>query len=173
MTRTSLSPVVRHIRRLAGPDPIEDASDAELLGRFVADRDERAFATLVRRHGPLVWGVCWQVLHHRQDAEDAFQATFLLLARHARSIRDGQALASWLYRAAYRVATKAGQNMARRRVQEQKAERRQVSRPEAEAAWREMQAVLQEEVDRLPEKYRAPCCPGHAVLPFLVVALPR
>jgi RNA polymerase sigma factor (sigma-70 family) len=166
MTRTSLSPVVRHIRRLAGPDPIEDASDAELLGRFVADRDERAFATLVRRHGPLVWGVCWQVLHHRQDAEDAFQATFLLLARHARSIRDGQALASWLYRAAYRVATKAGQNMARRRVQEQKAERRQVSRPEAEAAWREMQAVLQEEVDRLPEKYRAPfllcCMEGHS-----------
>jgi RNA polymerase sigma factor (sigma-70 family) len=166
MTRTPLSPVVRQLRRLAGPDPVEDASDADLLGRFRTGREERAFAALVRRHGPLVWGVCWQVLHHRQDAEDAFQGTFLLLARHAGSIRDGQALASWLYRAAYRVATKAGQNMARRRAQEQKAERRQVSRPEAEAAWREMQACLQEEVERLPEKYRAPfilcCLEGHS-----------
>jgi RNA polymerase sigma factor (sigma-70 family) len=157
---------VRQLRRWAGPDPVEDASDGDLLDRFRTDRDERAFAALVRRHGPLVWGVCWQVLHHRQDAEDAFQATFLLLARHAGSIRDGQALASWLYRAAHRVATKAGQNMARRRVQEQKAERRQVGRPEAEAAWREMQTVLQEEVERLPEKYRAPfllcCLEGHS-----------
>jgi RNA polymerase sigma factor (sigma-70 family) len=165
MTRTPLSPVVRQLRRWAGPDPVADASDADLLGRFRTDRDDRAFAALLLRHGPLVWGVCWQVLHHRQDAEDAFQATFLLLARHAGSIRDGQALASWLHRAAYRVATKAGQNMARRRVQEQKAERRQVSRPEAEAAWREMQTILQEEVERLPEKYRAPfllcCLEGH------------
>jgi hypothetical protein len=65
MTRTPLSPVVRQLRRWAGPDPIEDASDADLLGRFRTDREERAFAALVRRHGQLVWGTCWQVLHHR------------------------------------------------------------------------------------------------------------
>src|SRR5262249_56984917 len=81
MTQTSLSPVVRHIRKLAGADAVRELSDTELLERFVAVREERAFAALLRRHGPLVWSVCWQVLHHRQDAEDAFQATFLLLAR--------------------------------------------------------------------------------------------
>ncbi len=161
MTQTSLSPVVRHIRMLVGADPAGERSDAELLERFVADRDERAFAALLRRHGPLVWSVCWQVLHHRQDAEDAFQATFLLLARQAASIRKTEAVASWLCRVAYRVARRAGQNMARRRGQERQVEERQVSRPEAEAAWRELQAVLNEELERLPEKYRAPfimCC---------------
>jgi RNA polymerase sigma factor (sigma-70 family) len=152
---------VRHIRKLAGADPVGEPSDTELLHRFVVGREEPAFAALLRRHGPLVWSVCWQVLHHRQDAEDAFQATFLLLARQAGSIRETKAVASWLYRIAHRVATKAGQNMARRRIQERQTESRQVSRPEAEAAWRELQAVLNEELDRLPEKYRAPfllCC---------------
>jgi RNA polymerase sigma factor (sigma-70 family) len=153
--------VVRHIRKLAGADPAAQPSDAELLHRFVAAREEQAFATLLHRHGPLVWSVCWQVLHHRQDAEDAFQATALLLARHAGSIRQTEAVASWLHRVAYRVATKAGQAMARRRMQERQVEHRHVRPPEAEAGWRELQAVLNEELERLPEKYRAPfilCC---------------
>ncbi len=169
MTQTSLSPVVRHIRKLVGADAVRELSDTELLERFIADREERAFAALLRRHGPLVWSVCWQVLHHRQDAEDAFQATFLLLARQAASIRRTEAVPSWLYRVAYRVATKARVNMARQRFQERQVERgsrlsqpcHTVSPPEAEAAWRELQAVLNEELERLPEKYRAPflmCC---------------
>src|SRR5262249_17782619 len=139
----------------------QEVSDRELLQRFLAGREERAFAALLRRHGPLVWSVCWQVLHHRQDAEDAFQATFLLLARQAGSIRKTTAVASWLYRVAQRVARKGGKNMPRRRTQERQVERRGVRPPEAEAAWRELQAVLTEELERLPEKYRAPfllCC---------------
>jgi RNA polymerase sigma factor (sigma-70 family) len=161
MTQAFLAPVVRHIRRLAAADPAADASDAELLRRFVADREEKAFAALLRRHGPLVWGVCWQALHHREDAEDAFQATLLLLARQAGSIRRTEAVAGWLYRVAYRVARRAARNSARRRARERQGTRRPVSRPEAEAALRELQAVLQQELDCLPDKYRAPfllCC---------------
>src|SRR5207245_9607749 len=107
-------------------------------------------------------GSIWHsVLHDRQDTQDAFQATFLLLARGASSIRKTEAIASWLYRVAHRVATKARQNMARRHFQERQGDQRQVSPPEAEAAWRELQALLNEEIQRLPEKYRAPfiiCC---------------
>jgi RNA polymerase sigma factor (sigma-70 family) len=161
MRSPAFRPVVRHIRKLVGADPAAEPSDAELLQRFIANREEPAFAALVRRHGPLVWGVCWQVLHHRQDAEDAFQATLLLLARQAGSIRKTEAVAGWLYRVAHRVATKAGRNMARQRAQRCRVEQRPVSPPEAEAGWRELQAILNEELSCLPEKYRAPfilCC---------------
>src|SRR5947207_785272 len=103
MTQSTLSPVVRHIRRLVAADSGQELSDSELLERFAANREERAFATLFRRHGPLVWSVCYSVLHHRQDTEDAFQATFLLMARRAGSIRKTEAIASWLYRVAHRV----------------------------------------------------------------------
>src|SRR5262245_31393712 len=75
-------------------------TDAELLGRFIQDRDERAFGTLVGRHGGLVWGVCVRRLGNTPDAEDAFQATFLRLARGARSVREAGLLPNWLYRAA-------------------------------------------------------------------------
>src|SRR5438105_11988132 len=79
-------------------------SDAQLLARFIACRDERAFAALVRRHGRRIWGVCHRVLRHQQDAEDAFQAAFLVLARKARSVVKRESVGGWLYRVAYHIA---------------------------------------------------------------------
>jgi RNA polymerase sigma factor (sigma-70 family) len=161
MPQACLGSVLRHIRRLAGAEGVEGQSDAQLLRRFVAGHDQAAFAALVRRHGRLVWGVCRHVLRHEQDAEDAFQASFLVLARQAASIRASESIGGWLYRVAHRIATRAGKDMARRRVYERQAgcARREAASPES--GWRELQAVLQEELGRLPEKYRAPfvlCC---------------
>ena len=89
-------------------------SDRELLQRFIKDGDERAFATLLRRHERGVWSVCRRVLSRHQDAEDAFQAVFLILARKAASIRKGEALGSWLYGVAYRTALRVRHAQARR-----------------------------------------------------------
>src|SRR3954470_6920650 len=102
---------LRTIRRLAAAG--SDDSDKALLERFVARRDEGAFAGLVGRHGPLVWGVCRRLLRHEQDAEDAFQATFLVLARKAGSVRRGAALAGWLYEVAYHIALHARARVVR------------------------------------------------------------
>jgi RNA polymerase sigma factor (sigma-70 family) len=161
MPRTQLGPVVRHLCGAAAADSNSELTDAELLRRFVEHREESAFTALLRRHGGLVMSVCRRVLTRRHDAEDAFQATFLTLIRHARSIRRTEAVAGWLYRVAHRIALQAGQDMARRSVRERQSG--QAARPPAssEAALRELQGVVDEEVRRLPEKYRAPfvlCC---------------
>ena len=161
MPQAPLGTVLRHIRQLVGPEPVRELSDAQLLERFVRRREEAAFAALLQRHGRLVWSVCVQVLHHEHDPEDAFQATFLALARHAASIRRGQAVSSWLYHVAQRVARKAGADRARRRVHERQATAITREPPCSNLAWRELQGILDEELRRLPEKYRAPfvlCC---------------
>src|SRR5581483_5111122 len=116
-----LSAVVRQVRKLAAPGDTAAAPDADLLDRFRASGDEAAFAALVHRHGPLVMGVCRRVLRHHQDAEDAFQATFIVLARNAASIRRGAALASWLYGVARRVAQNARRAATRREARERRA----------------------------------------------------
>jgi RNA polymerase sigma factor (sigma-70 family) len=153
--------MLRGIRDLVVPAALRDLTDAELVGRFVHHRDEAAFAGLVRRHARLVWGVCRQTLRHDQDAEDAFQAAFLVLARRASTLLRGQAVASWLYRVTYRIAMKARRARAARDRHHQQAAAR--PRPPAvpPSAWQELQAVLQEEVGRLGERYRLPfilCC---------------
>lgn len=130
-------------------------SDAQLLARFVERRDEVAFQTLVRRHGPLVFGVCRRVLRHRQDAEDAFQAAFLVLARKAHSLGKREALASWLFGVARRTAQKAHAASRRRKAQEMAMT--DVPEPAAPPAstWPDIEPVLDEELARLPEPLRA------------------
>jgi RNA polymerase sigma factor (sigma-70 family) len=129
-------------------------ADAELLRRFVGGRDQAALELLVRRHGPMVWGVCCRVLAVRQDAEDAFQATFLVLLRRAGSIRSGELLANWLYGVARQTALKARATARRRGARE----RQVVVMPERETGRQrppeDLLLFLEEELGRLPEKYR-------------------
>jgi RNA polymerase sigma factor (sigma-70 family) len=161
MSHGQLKTAVRHLRRVAGPAVSGDVSDARLLERYASCRDEGAFAALVRRYGRLVRSVCWRVLRHEQDADDAFQATFLVFATKAASIRDSTSVSSWLYGVAFRTAMNAKRARTRRAKEEESVERRAEAGPVSEAALREVQFILDDEVSRLPEKYRAPfvlCC---------------
>ena len=104
MAAGPLRTVIGYLRQVVGADSVKEFDDRELLRRFAATREEQAFAALMRRHGRMVWDVCRHALAHEQDAEDAFQATFLTLACRAASIRDAAALPSWLHRTAYRIS---------------------------------------------------------------------
>jgi RNA polymerase sigma factor (sigma-70 family) len=156
MTAGRFASVLRHLYRLAGAPGAGALTDRQLLERFAGHRDEAAFAELVRRHGALVWGVCWRVLRHEQDAEDAFQATFLVLAKKAASARWQTSVGNWLYEVAHRLALKARTEAARRRAREQAA--RETAQPalSPKAAWQQLSAVLDEALEGLPERYRAP-----------------
>jgi RNA polymerase sigma factor (sigma-70 family) len=146
-----LNAVVGHLRRVLAPPE----GDRELLLRFILRRDEGAFAALVRRHGPMVLGVCRRILRHDQDAEDAFQATFLVLARKARGVRNREAVASWLHAVAFRTAQQVRAAQMRRRTRERQVEtlpHTAVQPPEAQD-WR---PLLDHELNRLPERYRSP-----------------
>jgi RNA polymerase sigma factor (sigma-70 family) len=156
MAKAPLAAVLHHLRLLAAAQPDRDLSDAELLERFRRRREETAFAILLQRHGPMVLSVCRRVLHNPHDAEDAFQATFLVLVRSAGSIRKGQSLASWLYGVAQRVATKARTQAASRRTREQRGAAMPRIQPIDVLARQELRPILDEELATLPEKYRAP-----------------
>jgi RNA polymerase sigma factor (sigma-70 family) len=161
MVNPSLGAAVRHIRKLTTSEAGRAATDGELIAAFSAHNDQAAFAGLVRRYGPLVLGVCRRVLRQEQDAEDAFQATFLVLARRAGTIRKRESLASWLHGVAYRVAMRARHQAARRRAREAQTKAAAPGDPSWKAAWQEVQAVLDEEIQALPEKCRAAfvlCC---------------
>jgi RNA polymerase sigma factor (sigma-70 family) len=146
---------------MAGAAAARHLTDRHLLRRFAEERDEDAFAELMRRHGPLVLNLCRRVLGHEQDAEDAFQAVFLVLARKAASIRKGESVGSFLFGVAYRIAMKERGKLAQRRQREQQVEQPMLAGPVYEAAFRELQILLDEGLNRLPEKYRTPfvlCC---------------
>jgi RNA polymerase sigma factor (sigma-70 family) len=151
MSQGQRSTLLAYLRRLVGAAATDD-SDAELLERFAAQRDEAAFEALLRRHGPLVWNVCRRVLAEEHAAEDAFQATFLVLVRTARSVSKRASIRSWLYGVALRVALRARQQEQLRRRREQETP----IRPLGEATWQDVRPILDEEIQRLPEKYRLP-----------------
>ena len=140
--------------RLADP-----AADHDLLGRLPGGAGDAAFAELVRRHGPTVLGVCRRVLRHEQDAEDAFQATFLVLARKAASVRRGASVGAWLFGVARHVALRLRDRDRRRRWHEAAAVRPEVAAADPDRG--EWVAVLDEELARLSEQYRAPLVACH------------
>ena len=144
------------IRRRPGAAAADTLADGHLLRRFASDRDEEAFAVLVRRHGPLVLRVCRRVLGGAQDAEDAFQATFLVLARKAGSIRDPGLLGNWLYGVASRIARRARVVANKRQARETRMRRLPAAPASASVAGEsaDLRLVLDEELSRLPEKYR-------------------
>jgi RNA polymerase sigma factor (sigma-70 family) len=150
-----LAAVLRLLRPFGGSEGA-DTPDAQLLARFVGRRDEAAFAELVRRHGPMVLGVCRRLLRDEHGAEDAFQVTFLTLACRARTVRRGQALAAWLHRVAYHVALRVRAKELRTAAVEREAASRPRPESTVEAAWRELGPVLDDELRRLPDDLRGP-----------------
>jgi RNA polymerase sigma factor (sigma-70 family) len=148
--------VLRQIDRLLRDGTLASLGDGQLLDRYLASGDETAFEILVDRHGPMVLGLCRRMLRDPRDIEDAFQATFLVLVRTGRAIRDRSLVSTWLYRVAYRVARQARTSTLRRRTFEP-----QVANLEAPVAseatdFAEIGHVLDQELSRLPERYRAP-----------------
>ncbi|HKB37855.1 MAG TPA: sigma-70 family RNA polymerase sigma factor, partial [Gemmataceae bacterium] len=160
MSTAPIAAVLTRLRQEADPRNAVEPSDAQLLEDYTRANDQSAFTSLVRRHGPMVLGVCRRVLHDPHDAEDAFQAVFLVLARSAGSIRKGDALSSWLHGVCYRVAMRAKRDAARRRKHEGRTQPR-TNPPAWETAWRELQTVLDGEIEQLASPYRAAfvlCC---------------
>jgi RNA polymerase sigma factor (sigma-70 family) len=147
--------LLEHFRNLVASKQ-DGTSDRELLQRFAHHRDEAAFTTLVHRHGPMVLQVCQRTLHRRQDAEDVCQAVFLVLASKAASRGWHESIANWLHQVAYHLALKARTAAACRMRHESQAPARPATDVQVEITGRELRAVLDEELARLPDKYRAP-----------------
>src|SRR5260370_14748126 len=154
MAKAPLEDVVHHIRKMVDAQTLAEATDRQLVERFVRGHEELAFATLLRRHGPMVLGVSLGILRQLEDAEDVFQATFLLLARKAGSIRKRESVASWLHGVAYRLAVRAKVQRAFRNAREREASTMRKAGPSVEEACRELRPLLDEEMEKLPEKYR-------------------
>ncbi len=154
MAASRLERVVQTLRQVVSPREEADLTDGQLLETYVRTREEAAFAALVRRHGPMVWGVCWRTLDSHHDVEDAFQATFLVLVRKAASLREREKVANWLYGVALQTARKARATSLRRRTREKQVN--VMPEPAAEQGPRgdELHALLDQELSRLPEKYR-------------------
>ncbi len=152
MATSQMSGVIQHLRSI-----LRDAAgltDGQLLEDYISRRDEAAFAALVRRHGPMVWGVCRRVLRNHHDAEDAFQATFLVLVRKAASIASRELLANWLYGVAHQTALKARATAAKRKGRERQVTEMPEPAVVEQDLWNDLQPLLDQELSRLPDKYR-------------------
>ena len=149
--------VLQHLRRAVLLDGGTAMTDGQLLGCFIDQRDEAAFAALVRRHGPMVLSVCRRIVRNCHDADDAFQATFLVLVRKASSVKPREMVANWLYGVAYHTALKARARATRRQAREKQVtampEPEKVVQPELDF---DLQTLLDQELSRLPDKYRLP-----------------
>ena len=157
MATSLMNPIISQLRRTVLQRDGAGLTNGQLLESYLNVQDEAAFAVLVRRHGPMVLGVCRRVLRNRHDAEDAFQVTFLVLVRKAGSIVPREMVANWLYGVAYRTALKARTMLARRSVRErQVAEMPEPEAVEPDDCWRDLQPLLDQELSRLPDKYRVP-----------------
>ena len=153
MATSQISEVISHLRRTVLCDGAR-LTDGQLLEGFISRRDEATLAALVKRHGPMVWGVCRRILRNYHDAEDAFQATFLVLVRKAASIASRELLANWLYGVAHQTALKARATAANRRGRERQV--REMPEPVTTEPdlWNDLQPLLDQELSRLPDKYR-------------------
>src|ERR1051326_1502993 len=153
MPTSPTTSVIEHLRRTVLRDGA-GLGDGELLGRFLEREDEAALAALVRRHGPMVWGVCRRLLGHH-DAEDAFQATFLVLVRKAASVVQRELVGNFLYGVAHKAALQARRPAPRRRAREVQV----TAMPDAEAVrqdqWLDVKPLLDQELSRLPDIYRS------------------
>src|SRR6516162_1820746 len=156
MATAQMDTVIRHLRRAVLQQDGTACTDAQLLASFIDQKDEAAFEVLVRRHGPMVFGVCRRVIDNHHDAEDAFQATFLVLARKASSVRPRERVANWLHGVALRTAMKAKALTTKRRSREKQVT--EMPEPEApqQGHWRDLQPLLDQELNGLPENYRLP-----------------
>jgi RNA polymerase sigma factor (sigma-70 family) len=156
MSREPFPSALRDLRALFDSGTAAGLTDDQLLRRYVERRAESAFAALVDRHGPMVWGVCRRALGRAHEAEDAFQATFLILARRAEAVRVDGSLGRWLHGVASRVAARARHDGHRRLAREARAATHKPSSHVPDFEKDELLAILDEELARLPEKYRSP-----------------
>jgi RNA polymerase sigma factor (sigma-70 family) len=156
MATSQTRKVFHHIRSAVLMRDGAGMTDGQLLGCFLTQRDAAAFAALVRRHGPMVWGVCRRVLHNHHDAEDAFQATFLVLDRKATTVEPKEQVANWLYGVAYKTALKAKSLVARRKGRERQVVEMPEPVFEEQHDWDDLRTLLDQELSRLPDKYRVP-----------------
>ncbi len=148
--------VLRQIDQLFGAGTVAGLSDAQLLGRFRTQRDDVAFVALVARHGPMVLAVCRGVLRDEHAAEDAFQATFLILVRKASVLWVGESLGGWLHRVAHRVALQSHADAVRRRARERRAGEAAALRATPVGPEDELRVLIRAEIDRLPDRLRLP-----------------
>src|SRR5205809_5551032 len=154
MATSRVCEVIQHLRSVVLLRDGAGLTDEQLLKDYLSRDEEAALQTLVRRHGPMVWGVCRRVLRNWHDAEEAFQATFLVLVRRAASIASPELLANWLYGVAHQTALKARATSAKRGARERQVAMMPEPAATAQDLWSDLQPLLDQELSRLPEKYR-------------------